>query len=221
MQGKLLASPLTSIFGGQCARALELLLNVEALLSVRDVARQIDISPSTASTALESLNAQGVIIRQVVGVAHLYKVNTHFFLMPYLKKLVDASQDLDRKTVDYLRAKLSSVEAVILYGSHARRASNPTSDIDLLVIHSSARAQQQAEQIRHEIRRHLTTVIGREISVISVTAPTKKTAATPFWLNISREGICLYGKLPAHILSPKTRPRGGSGTSSSKKTRAK
>ncbi len=68
MQGILLRNPLSSIFGGTQALALELLLSVDALLSVRDIARQIDVSPSTASTALDSLKIQGVITRQIVGV---------------------------------------------------------------------------------------------------------------------------------------------------------
>ena len=221
MLGKLLSNPLSSIFGGPQARALELLLSVDALLSVRDIARQIDVSPSTASTALDSLNRQGVISRQVVGVTHLYNINSHYFLTPHLRKILDVSNDLDRKTVDYLREKLSSVESVILYGSHARRTSTPTSDIDLIVVHSTTRAQQQAEQLSHELRNHLTKMIGREISLTSVTTPTQKIAKTSFWLNISREGICLFGELPAHILSPKTKVRGGRGSNSSKKTRAK
>ena len=188
---------------------------------MRDIAKQIDVSPSTASTALDSLNRQGVISRQVVGATHLYNINSHYFLTPHLRKILEISNELDRKTVAYLREKLSSVESVILYGSHARRTSTPTSDIDLLVVHSTTRAQQQAEQLRHEIRNHLTTVIGREISLVSVTTPSPKIAKTPFWVNISREGICLFGELPAHILSPKTKVKGGRDSNSLKKTRTK
>ena len=220
MQGKLLSTPLSSIFGGPQARALELLLSVDALLSVRDIAKQIGVSPSTASTALDALKMQGVITRQVVGVTHLYSINKHYFLMPHLKRIFEVSNDLDRKTVDYLKAKLPSIESIILDGSHARRTSTPISDIDILVVHSTHRAQQQAEQVSHEIRNHLTKVIGREISLVSVTAPNQKIAKTPFWINISREGICLFGELPAHILSPKTKVRGGRGTNLFEKTRA-
>lgn len=221
MQGILLRNPLSTIFGGTQALALELLLSVDALLSVRDIARQIDVSPSTASTALDSLKTQGVITRQIVGVTHLYKINSHYFLMPHLKNLLDVSNDLDQKTVDYLRGRLSNIESIILYGSHARKTSTPTSDIDLLVVHSNTRAQLHADQLGHEISRHLTKLVGREISLTSVTAPTLKIAKTPFWMNVSREGICLFGKLPAHILSPKIQIRGGNGTNTVKKTRAK
>ena len=80
MTGKLLDSPLSSIFGGPQSRVLELLLTVDSLLSVRDIARQTEMSPSTASTALDALKNQGVITRQVVGSTHLYKISHNYFL---------------------------------------------------------------------------------------------------------------------------------------------
>lgn len=221
MTGKLLDSPLSSIFGGPQSRVLELLLTVDSLLSVRDIARQTEMSPSTASTALVALKNQGVITRQVVGSTHLYKISNNYFLMPNLRKIIEVADDLDNKTVNYLRQRLQSVGAIVLYGSHARKTSTPSSDIDLLIVHLTSRSQQQAEELRHEIRVYLTRFIGREVSITSVIAPTLKESKTPFWRNISREGICLFGNLPAHISLPKTQLRGSRGKNQSKETPAK
>lgn len=221
MSGKLLPTPLSAIFGGTQSRTLELLLSVDVSLGVRDIARQINVSPSTASAALVALNSQGILGRDLVGVSQLYRINGQHILTAHLRKILSAAADIDQKVVDYLRQELKGVRCIIFYGSRARRTADSTSDIDILIIHSSSKNQKYGEELRHVLRNHLTNMIGIQTSITSVLPPTPRDAKTAFWMNIGREGVCLWGDLPAHIRPRKLFAKAKHGTTPRKETRAK
>ena len=117
----------------------------------------------------------------------------------HLRRLLATAADSDRKVVEYLRKELRCIQCIVLYGSRARGMVHPTSDIDILVIHTSNNGQRHGDERRHVLRNHLTKLIGIEMSITSVLIPKPSEIATAFWRNIGRDGVCLWGDLPAHL----------------------
>ena len=185
---------LGAIFGGAAAQALEALLR-GGDLTVRQVARVAGLSPSSASVALRTLEARGLVRGVPVGTAVQYRLNEEHFALPHVRALVAEGHQLRSDLPQLIESRLGSrPRCVILFGSMARGDARKDSDMDLLVV---ARDEEQLEgwdSTGHELAEWLTGRIGGPLDVVMVTAPSAAELRRPFWRNVLREGQVLDGE---------------------------
>ena len=84
--------------------------------------------------AAERLVRQGVVSRQDVGRARLYKLNPEHLAAAAIQSLVSLRGELIQRLRDHVAAWEPPAAAVVLFGSVAMREATESSDLDLLVV---------------------------------------------------------------------------------------
>lgn len=99
-----------------------------------ELARHLEVTPSSLQRELESLVASGFLLRRQDGRRIYFKANTESPVFPELKGLVEKTVGI----VPELQAAIGKfggrIELALLYGSIARGKEHAGSDIDLMVV---------------------------------------------------------------------------------------
>jgi predicted nucleotidyltransferase len=99
-----------------------------------ELARHLEVTPSSLQRELESLVASGFLLRRQDGRRIYFKANTESPVFPELKGLVEKTVGI----VPELKAAMEKfggrIELALLYGSIARGEEHAGSDIDLMVV---------------------------------------------------------------------------------------
>lgn len=110
------------------------LLRTDAAVSGRALARMTGLSQPTAQRALVRLREQGLLMAESAPPALLYRANQDHLAMPALVDLLNLNERLrERAAEEVARWKVPPV-SLVLYGSTARGAPGPGSDVDVLVV---------------------------------------------------------------------------------------
>ena len=157
--------------------------------SLRDVARKVKISPSTAKESLDFLFGTGVLDKRVLGRNHLFKIKNSF-LTKQIKILYSLSELSSAGFAEELLKNNHDIISIMLYGSVARGEDDKKSDIDILVI---SRKNHRMRELKSEKN------ISRELTIISYTYKEWKKKAEEdkvFYYNVILNCIPLYGERP-------------------------
>ena len=99
-----------------------------------ELARDLEVTPSSLQRELESLVASGFLLRREDGRRTYFKANTDSPLFPELRGLVEKTTGI----IPELRAAIEQfggrIELALLYGSIARGQEHAGSDIDLMLV---------------------------------------------------------------------------------------
>jgi predicted nucleotidyltransferase len=99
-----------------------------------ELARHLEITPSSLQRELESLVASGFLLRRQDGRRVYFKANTESPLYPELRGLFEKTAGI----IPELKAAIEKfgrrIELALLYGSIARGEEHASSDIDLMVV---------------------------------------------------------------------------------------
>ncbi|MBI2248002.1 MAG: nucleotidyltransferase domain-containing protein, partial [Armatimonadetes bacterium] len=158
-----------------------------------------------AAEALSKLVDMGVLQRRRVGRAYLYSLNeTNYLvsdsLLPAFRSEAEWLERLGNEVYAVLERK---ADAVILYGSWARRQPTPTSDVDLLVVTRSGQDQDKVERILEQHRGRLAERFGRSVSLLVVGRDELRRRlrrGDRLMREIIREGRALAGKSIAEVI---------------------
>ena len=137
-------------------RALALLAwNPGKSFSVREVSKELGISPGSASTMLNRLKSKGLVTTEVRGRLLLCSIDLENPIARQLKVL------LSLDTLGDLVGSLKPfAKKIILFGSAARGLDTEESDIDVFVLTTDmAKAKEAISQARNSISRKLSPVI--------------------------------------------------------------
>lgn len=101
-----------------------------------------------------------------------------------------------RATLSELQAALQGLygqdaPAIVVYGSHARRQAQLTSDVDVLLLYSKVVSRGREIQRVSHILADLNLKRQVLISILPATLADYNNAAGPFWANVRREGVSL------------------------------
>lgn len=165
------------------------LRNQDRQLSIRDVSRMANLSPSSAKYSLDLLYENGFVAMKKIGRSHLFKVNDSF-VAKHAKILISLSEIHNSGLVNELLSKNNSIISIILYGSVARGEDNPDSDIDLLII-SRNRLEKFSINSDKDLKREITS-IKYTIAEWRQKAKTDKA----FYDRVIMDGISLHGEKP-------------------------
>lgn len=99
-----------------------------------ELARHLEITPSSLQRELESLVSAGILLRRQDGRRTYFKANTDSPLFPDLKGMLEKTTGI----VPAIRAALQQfenrIEIALLYGSVARGEEHSASDVDLMIV---------------------------------------------------------------------------------------
>ena len=103
---------------------------------VREMARLVRKSPTTASHTLKKLKQEGLLLSKKEKNHLLYKANTQNKAFRDLKLYLNLKKIRSSGLIDYLSEYYNYPSAIILFGSFRKAENIPSSDIDLCVISS-------------------------------------------------------------------------------------
>lgn len=192
--------PLFDIFGGTKALVLEVLLEIEAPLTGRAIARAAEVSPTTASIGLRELVAKRLVMASSSGSAVTYRINETHRLVPTLQRLMSSSRKAEEELVERVHRGLpGSPLGLYLFGSVARGDDDPQSDVDILVVAPDRSAADAWRSEAGSLGERLSVWLGRTVNLQISGSPTNADARRPFWRQVRRDGRRLSG-LPLNDL---------------------
>jgi len=149
------------LFGQHRQRVLAaLLLDPQALLHVREIARRTGSQPGTINRELTKLAEAGVLLRQRVGNQVHYQANRACPVFDELAGLLRKTSGLPATLAEALSPLEGRIRLALVFGSVARGEETATSDIDLLILGDVSLAE--AVHALHPLQASL----GREINPV-------------------------------------------------------
>ena len=131
-----MGSPLGDVIPGARGQLLATLVQLEAPVTVRALARRAGVAPQTALSLVNELSAIGLVSAQRAGQAHLVSLNRSHTLVPPLIALTRSRERL----IELLRSELSAwpgLAGAWLFGPVARGDGDRGSVVDLLLVAST------------------------------------------------------------------------------------
>jgi DNA-binding transcriptional ArsR family regulator/predicted nucleotidyltransferase len=117
-----------------------LLLQPERAWYLRDLAKQVGVTPSSLTRELASLVKVGILRRQRDGNRVYYQADSVCPLFPELRGLMIKTAGVVDVLRDVLLPHAKRIECSFVFGSIARSDEHSASDVDLLVIGDIGRA---------------------------------------------------------------------------------
>lgn len=113
---------------------IKTLIKKPAVYSVRELARVANVSPATAMRCLNYLFDHKILLKEIIGKTHQYRLNSTYFLTKEIKILLSLAEISNSGLIEELVEKYQDIISISLYGSVALGIDDPKSDIDILVI---------------------------------------------------------------------------------------
>jgi len=157
----------------------------------RELARNCNSSPSQTILALKSLEASGVVTREVAGPSHVWRLSSHHVLSGQLINLFEQEQGALAVLKSELRSAVSRVpvQRAILFGSVVRGEERPASDIDLFVQVRTEQDKIRAEEVLSSASPRFARKFGNPLSSLVLTGAELRRSRNPSLMrNLMSEG---------------------------------
>lgn len=131
-----LSAPLADVIPGARGQLLTTLVQLEAPVTVRALARHAEVAPQTALSVVNDLADAGLVFMQRAGQAQLVTLNRSHVLAEPLIELARTRARL----IEMLRSELAGwagLAGAWLFGSAARGGGDRESDLDILLVAST------------------------------------------------------------------------------------
>jgi predicted nucleotidyltransferase len=170
-------------------------------VSIREVARRARTSHPTASTVLDRLLQQGVVVVRRSLWADEYRLNRNHVAIERLHSLFNWEGNLLDEVKAFLVEKIHErakwVSEAYLFGSAVRGEMKPESDLDVAVICPSARHIPKTEQSLEEVSDLTHERYGNRVNAVvgarSLSELTRSNSrGYRLWRRIKREGAPLF-----------------------------
>jgi len=139
--------------------------NSESSLYLRQIALVLNLDPANLSRELRRLEKEGIFISKKQGPLKYFSLNHRYPLYEELKSIVFKTIGV-KGTLESVLKKSPGIKQAFIYGSFAKNAQRPGSDIDLCLIIARKKFEESALlSSLHELEKQL----GREISYVYFT----------------------------------------------------
>lgn len=189
-------------------RILRILCKQSAGHTGRQLARELDISPTTASKFLSELAREGIVIMSAAGRAYLYRVNDKNYavkniLAPFFQKEKSAFDGLVTSIKKNLSKRAGNIESAVIFGSIARKEGNAASDVDLLVVVKGVKDKEKIESIvsglSSNVAQNFQTVVSPYVLTVEQFRKKHK-EKSPLIKEIISSYLLILGKSPERLL---------------------
>jgi len=116
----------------------QFLMNPDQEFYLRQISNKFKLSPRLVSLELKNLHIIDLIVKRVSGNQHHYQINKQHPLFVDLRNIFLKTIGLKAVVKNYLEQMKSEIEFAFIYGSMADGSAKADSDIDLMIIGSSA-----------------------------------------------------------------------------------
>jgi len=154
------------------------------------VAKHLDISPSSANNALKSFAEKGFLIAEDKGFARLYHLNRDNEVVKALKRALGIDFVMSQKPEKTIMDADPGVISIALYGSYASGTYDEESDVDLIVVTPSKK------ELYVKPIKELEDRLGREVNVVIFRLSEWRGLAKKedaFYKNVVYNNVLLYG----------------------------
>lgn len=179
---------------------LRVLARVSVPLSIRQVARQADVSHVAAAAALDELVDLGLVGAVQAGRSRVHWLERRNLLTGQLIEPLFAAEDaLDELILARLREALGGAYSAVLYGSRARGDNDPDSDYDVLVVQPDQSSLDTLMLALQPTETALEVELGAPVSVLGYTLSQARELSERgdnFMAGVLEDGIVLAGVHP-------------------------
>lgn len=172
-----LSDPLTSLVTTLEGQLLRVLAGTTKPLTGAAVARLVrDSSPAGVRLGLKRLVADGTVYCDPVGGSLTYVANREHLLWSTIERMIEDAntvlESLESRIVEALQAELSDElfagMTLAVFGSVARRQSDRSSDVDLLVVFPDGTEPSLMQIVSDLLQERVPTWTGNDCSVYSL-----------------------------------------------------
>ena len=166
------------------------LANPNTSFHIKQLARLLNVSPASVSSAVKSFEEDGLLSKEEKGLAHIYKLNFDNSVVEPLKKGYGIAFVFSSKPKEKFLEIDSNIISLALFGSYAQGSFEEKSDIDFLIVTNARKEMfiQAAKRLEEELEREVS------LSVLKLSewrAMAKKGDA--FYKRVVENHILLYG----------------------------
>ena len=154
---------------------------------IKQLARLLNVSPASVSSAVKSFEEEGVLSKEEKGLAHIYMLNSDNSVVAPLKKAYGIAFVLSSKPKEKFLEIDPNIISLALFGSYADGSFDEKSDVDFLIV-----TQTKKEAFGGAMKK-LEDELQKEVN-ISVFRLSE-------WRNMAKKGDAFYKRvIENHIL---------------------
>ena len=101
---------------------------------IKELSRMLEISPRSALEAMKMFGSENVLIKEEIGLAHLYRLNNELPLVKSLKRMHILFLLHENELVEKVVTVDENIISLVLYGSYSSGDHDERSDLDLIMI---------------------------------------------------------------------------------------
>lgn len=126
----------------------------EFMATGRQVAREVKLSAPAAHAALKELHDHGILLREIVGRQHLYRIDpANRLVREILRPAFEKESSIKEDIADFIVKRLKEhglereIESVVLYGSVQKGKAGGESDCDIAIAAKNEHAREKVEEV--------------------------------------------------------------------------
>jgi predicted nucleotidyltransferase len=162
-----------------------------------EVARLSGMHPRSALKALTSLEQLGMVNRQRGGRDHIFTLNrSHILIYDVVEHIYRVEQEFAGRIINTLASKLKRyVLSAVIFGSVAKQAETPFSDLDLCCIVKTESQKNIIRELLNSDAQKLYRTFGIKVAPLLFTLDeVKKKVKTPLMQDVVSHGKLVAGK---------------------------
>ena len=159
----------------------------------REISKQITLNHKTCLIILNEFHNIGLISKQVVGKAHIFKYRSSYYwdeiINIILKKEKNVIKEIEKDITSIMR---DEVEKILLFGSYATKNETEDSDVDICLI--TKKGKDELEKKKNQLEDFFYEKYICHLSLYITTETEFKEEKLPIIKEIKAEGIELWSK---------------------------
>ncbi len=133
------------------------LANPNTSFHIKQLARILNVSPASVSSAVKSFEEDGLLSKEEKGLAHIYSLDSDNSVVTPLKKAYGIAFVLSSKPEEKFLETDPNIISLAFFGSYAEGSFDEKSDIDFLIVTGAKKevhikaAKQLEEELEKEV----------------------------------------------------------------------
>lgn len=157
---------------------------------IRELSRMLEISPRSALEAMKMFGSENILIKEEIGLAHLYRLNNELPLVKSLKRMHILFLLHENEFVEKATTVDENMISLVLYGSCSSGDHDERSDLDLIII--TQKDKSEFDGLATDMEESLSVPVSIEVFTL---ANWKRLAkrGDAFHSDVVRDHVLLYG----------------------------
>ncbi|MDP2815174.1 MAG: nucleotidyltransferase domain-containing protein, partial [Rectinemataceae bacterium] len=131
--------------------------NPNTSFHIKQLARIIEVSPASVSSAVKSFEEEGLLSKEEKGLAHIYKLNADNSVVAPLKKAYGIAFVFSSRPKEKFLEIDPHIISLALFGSYAEGSYDEQSDIDFLAVTPTRKENliRPAKDLEEELKKEI------------------------------------------------------------------